>query len=51
MPIIMCSYCHYLGSDSNSKYTDYDAQLEDVIEHEKTCEYNLEPIEQETEND
>ena len=41
MPTIICSYCNYVGQDRTGKDTlDFDAMLQDVIEHEKTCEFN-----------
>lgn len=32
MPIIICVYCNYAGQGKTSE-----DQLEDVLEHEKTC--------------
>jgi len=37
MPIIMCSYCHYVGQSKESKFRSYEEEIQDVEEHEKTC--------------
>lgn len=42
MPIILCSYCHYIGQGE-----DYNAQIVDVEIHEETCS---ERIDDDTEN-
>ena len=37
MVIIMCSWCNHIGS-STGKYRDFLEEVDNVIEHESTCE-------------
>lgn len=40
MPIVMCSFCQYIGK-SKGKYRNCCQEYEDVLEHEKECDKNV----------